>query len=818
MEIGSGTILGRYKIESLLGSGGMGEVYLAQDQQLDRMVAVKILPDALGCDERRMRRFIQEAKAASALNHPNILTVHDIGQSGTTQFIATEFIDGQTLRERLNSGPMPVSESLDVAVQVASALAAAHAAGIIHRDIKPENVMLRRDGYVKVLDFGLAKLTDTHRSHSGEAATLIDTEPGMVLGTTNYMSPEQVRGGEVDRRTDIWSVGVVLHEMISGQKAFTASTPMDTLVRILEKDPASLPANAPDSVERIVRKALQKDPAERYSTAEELLADLKKADQGLKEGSQQQPTRIMQRAEIKRPLPTKWVAVAVLLLLVITLGYFARRRYLQSSLSSSSERFTLAILPFRPLNAHDEIGFLGVGIPDAIITKLANIQQIRLRPTNAILRYQNQDVNPQQVGQELSIDYLVTGTLQKADDRLRVQVQLIRASDGAPIWGDKFDNQRSDLLNLQDSIAQQIATALRVKMSAAEQERVYRRYTANAGAYEAYLKGRAELAHATQERTVSAVEAFELALTNDPNYTLARSGLAMACSQMHLYFATSNEVQIWGERAKREAQRALDEDPNLAETHQALAAVYGRTEFDWQRTISESSRALELNPSLDLSHYLRGRAFYHLGLFEEAIRDVQEGLKINPDPYARSENEAEAFRTKGNTAFLNGNFGEAVASLEEAHKRSAGAVSDWWLAQAYYYQGQKQRAIELLEELHRSSSASAATRARAIYASILAADNQRDRTNQVILEIRSAGYMDHHVAYSLGLAYAQMNQREQALEWIRQAAETGFPCYPWFERDPMLDPLRNDANFQSFMTQLRNTYETTKANYASLTN
>jgi tetratricopeptide (TPR) repeat protein len=291
----------------------------------------------------------------------------------------------------------------------------------------------------------------------------------------------------------------------------------------------------------------------------------------------------------------------------------------------------------------------------------------------------------------------------------------------------------------------------------------------------------------------------------------------MACSEMHLYFAASAEVQSWGERAKREAQRALEEDANVAETHQALAAVYGRTEFDWPRTISESTRALELNPSLDLSHYVRGRAFYHLGMFEEATRDVQEGLKINPNAYERSENLAEAFRTSGNTALLQGRFAEAVAALEEAQRGSAGAVSDWWLAQAYYYQGQKERSIQLLEKLTSSTSASAAARSRAILASILAADGQRGRANEIIREVQSGDYMDHHVAYSLGLAFAQLNEREKAVEWIRKAAETGFPCYPWFERDPMLEPLRNDSNFKSFMTQLRSTFQTTKAKYASLT-
>ena len=799
----------------LIGAGGMGEVYLAHDEQLGRTVAVKVLQPRVASDAQRMRRFAQEARAVSALNHPNILTIFEVGQVKSAPFIATEFVDGETLRHRIETGKRPLNEILDIAVQIGSALDAAHAAGIVHRDIKPENIMLRRDGYVKVLDFGVAKLTD-RSSGNAEASTLLNTEPGVLLGTASYMSPEQARGLTVDARTDIWSLGVVIYEMATGRSPFAAGTASDALVAILQEEPLKVSQEIPPELAGIIRKCLEKDKNLRYQSAGQLVEELKQLRRELESGYSTQRTQLMTKTPALHLNRKALFAIgAIALLIGLSATYFIRERSRRLAEEAAVERITLAVLPFRPLNADQEIGFLGIGIPDAIITRLANLQQIRLRPTNAILRYQNQDVNVQEVGKELASQFLVTGTLQKTGDSLRVSVQLLRVSDSSPLWGDHYDRPRSDLLNVQDSIAEKIATALRVKMSAAEQSRVYRRYTQNSAAYEAYLRGRSQLAHSTAEETAASVKSFEEALSLDSNYTLARSGLAMACAEMHLYFAPAGEVDEWGRRAKQEAQTALSQDANLAETHQALAAVYGKTEFDWPRTISESQQALELNPSLEFPHYLRARAFYHLGLFDAGNADVREGLEINPHAYSKSENEYEALRTKGITAMLSGQFSEGVADLEEAHRLSAGPVSDWWLAQAYYYQGQKERAERLLEELQHSPSASAAARATAILSSFLAARGERSRANELIKAVESGAYMDHHVAYSLGVAYAQLGQPQQAVAWLRKSTDNGFPCYPWYERDPLLDPLRHDAGFERFMAELKSNFETAKARYVN---
>jgi serine/threonine protein kinase/Flp pilus assembly protein TadD len=793
----------------------MGEVYLAEDTQLARAVAIKILPAGIAPENQRMRRFIQEARTASALNHPNILTIYEVGQSDNIHFIATEFIDGHTVRQLINAGPMKAEEVVDIGGQVASALVAAHAAGIVHRDVKPENIMVRPDGYVKVLDFGLAKLTEREGATSGEDVTIINTEPGVVLGTANYMSPEQARGLEVDCRTDLWSLGAVLYEMLNAHPPFRGATVSDVLVGILQKPAPPMLETGPNlsRLVQVINKSLIKDRKRRYQTAQELLNDLDEARRDLNPDASNATTRPL--PSISR-LPAKRRALqfaAAAFVLILALAIFLGWQRLWPNRTPDSHRVTLAVLPFRPLNAQQEIGFLGVGIPDSIITRLSSIRQLQLRPTSAVLRYENQNVDAQQVGRELGSDYLVTGTVQKVEDHLRVTVQLIQSRNGEPLWGSHYDRSRSDLLDVQDSIAEQIASALKIRMSAAEQAQVYRRYTQNTVAYEWYLRGRSQLARSTKEATLASVDAFDNALRLDSSYTLARSGLAMACADMHLYFAPAGEVLSWGERAKREAQLALEQDANLAETHLALAAVYGKTEFDWDRTIAESQRALELNPNTDLPHYLRARALYHLGLFEAAEKDVRDGFEINPG--TGSENQYEGLRTKGNTAMLSGRFAEAVATLEEAHRLSEGPVSDWWLAQAYYYQGQKERSEKLLETLVASPSASAVARSQAILASFLAARGERIRAQELVRAVEAADYMDHHVAYSLGVAHANLGQHEDAVRWLRKSAETGFPSYPWFERDPLLEPLRKDAGFQQFMNGLQKTFEIAKQRYSS---
>jgi tetratricopeptide (TPR) repeat protein len=390
-----------------------------------------------------------------------------------------------------------------------------------------------------------------------------------------------------------------------------------------------------------------------------------------------------------------------------------------------------------------------------------------------------------------------------------VSVQLVRAGDGSPLWGSHYDLARKDLLTLQDSIAERVSASLAVRLSADEHDRLYRRYTANPAAYEWYLRGRAQLAHVSEDSTKAALQAFARALALDSNYALAQAGLAMASADMHLRFASGPEVRMWGERAKKEAARALALDPNLAEAHLAKAAVSRKTDFDWEETIEESGRALALNPNLDVAHYYREAAFYHLGLFDLAEREDREALGMDP------ADQVEQLRTRGVVAFLQGRYPEAVKNLELARRSSSRAYTDSYLAQAYYYNGDSTRAIATLDSLSQTTSAPPANRARAALASFLAHKGEKEEAEALIaMVVGKEGYIDHHVAYSLGAAYAQLGQPEQAASWLTKAMETGFPCYPWFERDPLLDPVRQDPRVSRVLTQLRQSWEATKSRYS----
>jgi class 3 adenylate cyclase/TolB-like protein len=478
-----------------------------------------------------------------------------------------------------------------------------------------------------------------------------------------------------------------------------------------------------------------------------------------------------------------------------------------ASATPASDVVTLAVLPFQTLNAPDEIGFLGIGVADAVITQLANAKRLQLRPTRAILRYENQAVDVKQAGRELQVDYVLTGTLLRAGDRLRVNTQLVRSSDGTPLWGHKDELERGDLLTLQDSIAQRVASTLELEMRGAEGDRVYRRYTANAAAYERYLEGRSLLAKLTKESVSAAVGKFEEALRLDPSYALAHAGLATAAAQTSTRFASESEIDAWADRARREAARVLELDPDLAEAHEALAAVYRNSEYDWERTIEESDRALRLNPHLELPHYYKAGAFYHLGLFDLAESEVLAGMQVNP------VDRVEPQRLRGTIAFFAGRYGDAERFLEEVERRSHSPSAEWYLSQALYYNGEVARAESLLVGLARGQG-SMRRRAQASLASFRAAAGDRARALEWARQAESGPYKDHHVAYALGVAYAQLGQPAEALRWLTRAADTGIPCYPWFERDPLLKPLRGDAQFRAFIADLRKQWEAAKARYA----
>lgn len=479
---------------------------------------------------------------------------------------------------------------------------------------------------------------------------------------------------------------------------------------------------------------------------------------------------------------------------------------------------SLAVLPFRSLDSASqrEIEDIRIGVPYEIRTDLVNIG-IKLSGFEDILAYEKRGLNDEQLGRQLQADYVLTGTIHGVSETFGLHAELMRIKDGVSIWANPYDDihlSKPELLSVERDIAKQVASALGKPMNAVEQVQRNRDHTQVGAAYELYLDGRTLLLRHTDESIRKAAEAFNAALRLDPNYALAYAGLAMASAEMPSRFAGPRELHRWAEQAKDAAKRALELNNNLPEAHQALAAVYRRSDYNWEGTLTESRAALKLNASLDQPHYYLASAFYHLGLLDKVQEEVRAALEVN------REDRVEAQRNRGVAALLSGHYADAVALLEEVQRLSAKPQSDLWLARAYYYLGKSEPAKKMLEELSHSSSVSTAARSKATLAGFLAR-SEPARAEAILREVNPAGcehpsepsYMDHHVAHSLGSAYAQLGKPKEAVCWLRRAAYTGFPCYPWYVTDPLLEPLRADPNFLAFLADQRKNWELAKARY-----
>jgi serine/threonine protein kinase/Flp pilus assembly protein TadD len=582
--------IGRYEICSQLGVGGMGEVYLANDTKLDRKVALKILPAEVGDDTTdRVRRFVQEAKAASALNHPNILTIYEIDEIDSEQFIATEFIDGETLRDRIRLNAVTPAETLEIGIQVASALSATHSVGITHRDIKPDNIMLRRDGIVKVLDFGLAKLTRERETTDSDSLApterFVNTGAGMVLGTANYMSPEQARGLEVDARTDIWSLGCVLYEMISGKQPFYGPTTIDVMSGILNRDPESLLPHLPDGprgLDRVVSRALRKDREERYQTVKDLLIDLK---------------------DLKRELETP------------SQRYFTARSSSGITPESVPEK-SIAVLYFENMSSEKDSDYFCAGMTEDIITDLSRIQELKVVSRTDVLPFRNKEVNTRQVGDALRVNYILEGSVRKSGNRIRINAQLVSVRDGYYLWAERFDRQVEDIFDLQNEVSEKIVDALKVSLTEAERQLLAQKPTDDLRAYDFYMRGRELLYLKGRRNTESAIKMFENAIAIDSRFATAYAGLAEAYSSMYEWYDGNS---MWLSKAIEINQRALELDPSCLEAKFGIAMVYFH-----HRRFAESRRTIE-EILKENAEFFAGHL--RLGMIAELSNDLEAALK-----------------------------------------------------------------------------------------------------------------------------------------------------------------------------------------------
>ena len=640
----------------------MGRVYLAQDKRLNRPVAVKLLSFYDAAAEERIQRFRQEALAASALNHPNILTIYEIGEFESHNFIATEFVDGETLLKRIEDGSISVETAVDIAIQIASALAAAHAVGIVHRDIKPANIMVRADGLVKVLDFGIAKYSQQDGETPAKDA-LFETNPGTVIGTAAYMSPEQARGNPTDPRSDIWSLGVVLYEMVTGRRPFQGDTAADVMSAVIGRDPASFSETGlvlPESLEQIVLKTLKKDREARYQSAAELLTDLKQLKRKLGHTVDNQQEALQSSASqtgtsgplsqartggagpahtseeggssqssaeyvVGRIKSHRLAVLGVLIILMSAAGYVAYR----SLFSNKSQPIdSIAVMPFTNDSGNGEVEYLSDGMTETLINSLSQLPNLSVKARSSVFRYKGKEVDPQKVAAELSVQAILTGRVVQRGDDLTLYLSLVDARNGNQIWGEQYNRKLKDLVVLQQEIARDVSSKLRLKLSGPEVQKLAKNYTENVEAYQLYLKGRYHVFKLTPPEIQTGISYFQQAIQNDPSYALAYVGLANGYRALVLS-ADLPSTEVFP-KAKAAAQKAVEIDDTLAEAHAILGFTIFWYDWDWKEAESQFKRALELNPDSADSHFAYSTLLSATGRHTEGLAEMKRARELDP--------------------------------------------------------------------------------------------------------------------------------------------------------------------------------------------
>ena len=842
-ELEPPTTLSHYRIVSKLGAGGMGEVYLAQDTKLDRRVALKILPAEIAAKRDRMERFIREAKSAAALSHPNIAQIFEINEHEGTHYIAMEFIDGVTLREKIHREHAELRKLLRHLQHVAEGLSKAHGVGIVHRDLKPDNIMITHDGHAKILDFGLAKLAEGQgetRLQGDEGDTLIAvaarpilpgspdpvTSPGLIIGTVGYMSPEQAQGkrNEIDQRSDIFSFGCILFEAATRKKPFEGDSVIKSLHSVIY-EPAppikDLNPSAPAELQRIVRRCLAKDKEERYQTIKEVAIELKElrrelettndfvatatsatdaqtATDALPSSTSQSPSTSAGSVppssaeyligEIRKHKRGVAMVAAGVLIVALGVGYWLFRNRTSVAADSIS---SIAVLPFQNRSEDTDTDYLSDGLAESLIFRLSQLPGLKVSPTSSVMRYKGKEADIAKTANELGVDAVMTGRFLKRGDQLNITVELVDVRNNKTLWGEQYERKISDLLATQREIAASIAQKLQIKLVGNDVKGITKRYTDNNEAYQLYLKGRFHFARRTKDDMFKSIDLLQQAVKLDPKFALAYVGIAESYSTIPSYpYASPAECVP---QAKAAVARALELDPDLPEAHTVAGIIAATYDWDYPKAEREFKRSLELDPNLAITHYRYAWIYLSpLGRNEEAVAEMKRAMELEPLSIQQGANFAAVLMYARR-------FDEAVEQARKTYDLDPSHVgAQSWRAYTYNAKGMYAESLATVENLSRPDYVFWGNMGYA-YARL----GRRSEALSIIERWKEKRKSEYVMSYWIAVIYAALGDKNAAFAEL----ETSYQNRDWFLQrlnvDPFMDSLRDDPRFTDFMKRLK---------------
>lgn len=803
-----GRRLGHYQILEKVGAGGMGEVYRARDVRLERDVAVKVLPAGALSDDTARARLLREARIASALNHPHLCTVFDVGEADDHTYVAMEFVVGESLRERLAGGPLPVEQVIRYGAQIAEALEHAHERGILHGDLKSSNVMITSGDRAKVLDFGLARrlrgsevkeATDVlhaEQLHSSERTrdVISEIQPGEFAGTLHYMAPELLRGEPLRQPGDLWSLGVVLYEMSAGERPFKGATAFELSSAILHDPPPPLPAQVPAPLAAVILRCLAKDPAQRGQQASEVRASLEGVD------PRTSSLRSAAAGVEVRQRPLRWArwlgglgaAATLALAVVLGLNLGGWRGRLRGEATQASIQ-SLAVLPLEDLSGNSGEAYFADGMTETLITDLAQISALRVISRTSVMQYKGVHKPLPQIAEELGVDAVVEGSVLRSGNWVRITAQLVRAVPEQHLWANSYDRELRDVLSVHSEVARAIAQEIRVALTPQEQARLAAAPAVNPVAHEAYLKGRYYFNKQGEGEAAlrKSIEYYQQAIREDPNYALAYAGLAGAYQSLSSFYLPPREAMP---QAKAAALKALELDPNLAEAHAVLGMVHLAYAWDWAGTEQEVKRALELNPNSPAAHDLYAAYLTALGRHEQAIAESEQAQRL--DPLNLNLKIYEEFYL-----FLARRYDALVENCQQVLELEPKLdFPRMMLSLALIRKGEAAQAIV---EAQKARSVAQSPLTLAAVGGVLAEAGQRAEAEKLLVELKEIVKHRYVCSYEVAPIFLNLGKKDEAFRWLERAYSDRSDCMPWLKTDPRFDSVRDDPRFRDLMQRMK---------------